>query len=339
MRVSVGYFLLSIDEAGIGAESHQRCDADRPTTALHSGRVVAQVENHEGAWRVVTTQTVEPIAIEPSDAPNQCIPTQCSTAVERTLTVHLFGDLGVTMGDRSVDAWVSGRGRAIFEYLVLHRQCATPRERLMGIFWPDATPERARNCLHVAMHGLRRSLRAVAGDYPIVVHRNQSYMLEPTLDLWIDVDAFESHLKSAARPAADGDSAAARIEYEAAIGLYQGDFLASDPYEGWATATREHLRLAYLDALAQLARLRFDAGEYAGCASACIQLLVYDNCREDAHCLLMCCYEHRGQPQLAVRQYHQCTAALRAELRMEPAASTTELFQRIRRREPIGSGV
>jgi DNA-binding SARP family transcriptional activator len=286
----------------------------------------------------VTTQTIEPQTIEVLDEPDAGVEPQAPAPVTPTLCVHLLGDLGVTMGDRSVDCWTSGRGRVIFEYLVAHRRSAVPLERLLGIFWPDATPERARNCLHVAMHGLRRSLRAVAADVPVIVCRNQAYMLEPALTVWLDVDAFETHLKSATRFANAGDVLAARDEYEAAIDLYQGDFLASDPYEGWATSTREHLRAAYMDALAHLALLRFDVGDYAGCAAACIELLARDTCREDAHCLLMRCYERRGQPQLAVRQYHQCVAALRNELRMEPATGTTDLFHQIRRREPISAG-
>ena len=51
----------------------------------------------------------------------------------------------------------------------------------------------------------------------------------------------------------------AQADFEAAIGLYQGEFLADDPYEfladdpyeQWAHVTREHLRLAYLDCLDQ----------------------------------------------------------------------------------------
>jgi hypothetical protein len=63
--------------------------------------------------------------------------------------------------------------------------------------------------------------------------------------------------------------------------------------------------------------------------------LAHDNCREDAHCLLMRCYSRLNQPQLAVRQYLSCVAVLRNELRMDPGAMTTELFQRIRRREDL----
>lgn len=250
-------------------------------------------------------------------------------------TVHLLGELQVVLGERPVSRWVSGRGRAVFEYLVVHRHTRVRRERLMAEFWPDASPDAARNSLNVAIHGLRQSLRAAAGEQPVVVHSDGSYLIEPGLDLWVDVEVFEELVKSARQHLASDDPAAAQADFHTAIGLYQGDFLADDPYEGWAEVTREHLRLAYLDCLDQLGRLRFDAGDYGGCADACRRLLACDNCREDTLRLLMRCHSRLGQPQLALRQYHSFVATLRAELHLPPAPATTALAGSIRHRERV----
>jgi DNA-binding SARP family transcriptional activator len=251
------------------------------------------------------------------------------------LAVHLLGPTRASVDDRPVESWLSGRGRAVFEYLTMNRQHATPRERLMSIFWPDASPDGARNCLNVAIHGLRQSLRTAAGEQPIVIHRNRSYLIEPSVEVWLDVEAFEHRLKSAQHHLVTHELSEAENDLDAAVGLYQGEFLADDPYEEWAIVAREHLRLAYLDALDQLGALRFDSGNYGGAAELCLKTLAYDNCREDAHCRLMRCYSRKGQPQLALRQYHACVAILRSELRMEPSATTTDLFQRIQRRDDV----
>src|SRR5208282_949127 len=190
----------------------------------------------------------------------------------------------------------------------------------MSVFWPEASPAAARNSLNVAVHGLRRSLSRVTGDRPVVIHRDQSYFIEPGLDVWVDVEAFEDYLKSAHQYLVSEDLAKARAALEAAIEFYHGEFLADDPYEEWALVTKEHLRLRYLDSLDQLGRLRFDAGDHSGCVEMCLKLLACDNCREDTHCLLMRAYSRQGQLQLAVRQYHTCVATLRRELGLSPAA-------------------
>jgi DNA-binding SARP family transcriptional activator len=251
------------------------------------------------------------------------------------ISAHLLGDLRISIGDRPVETWASGRGRAVFEYLLIHRHGKVRRDRLMSVFWPEATPDAARNSLNVALHGLRQSLRAAAGDIAVVIHRDGSYFIEPNLDVWVDVEVFEERLKSAHQHLASAELLSAQADFEAAICLYQDEFLADDPYEEWAAVTREHLRLCYLDSLDWLGRLRLDSGDYNGCVDVCLKLLACDSCREDAQCRLMRCYSRQGQLQLALRQYHCCAAALRQELSVSPAPATTELFNRIRRREDV----
>jgi DNA-binding SARP family transcriptional activator len=49
----------------------------------------------------------------------------------------------------------------------------------------------------------------------------------------------------------------------------------------------------------------------------------------------MRCYSQQGQPNLALRQYQACVEALRTELDVEPEPPTTQLAERIRRRERV----
>jgi DNA-binding SARP family transcriptional activator len=251
------------------------------------------------------------------------------------LTAHLLGELRVAFRDHPVEAWASGRGRAVFEYLLVNRHTKVRRDRLMSVFWPEVSSEAARNSLNVAIHGLRQSLRTVAGDTAVVIYQDQAYFIEPTLDIWVDVENFEEQLKVGHQHLASAEPLKAETAFEAAMWLYQGEFLADDPYEEWAIVTREHLRLCYLDALDRLSALRLNSGDYAGCVAACLKLLGYDSCREDAHSRLMRCYSRQGQVQLALRQYHTCAAALRTELNVAPALATTELFDRLRHREVV----
>jgi DNA-binding SARP family transcriptional activator len=251
------------------------------------------------------------------------------------ITAHLLGELRVAFQDRPVEIWSSGRGRAVFEYLLVNRHSKVRRDRLMNMFWPEVSSDAARNSLNVAIHGLRQSLRAAVGDTAVVIHQDQAYFVEPTLEVWVDIEVFEEQLKAAHQHLASAELVKAEAAFEAATWLYQGDFLADDPYEEWAIVTREHLRLCYLDALDRLGALRLNSGDYAGCVAVCLKLLGCDSCREDAHCRLMRCYSRQGQVQLAVRQYHSCAAALRTELGVAPAPATTELFDRLRRREVI----
>jgi len=283
----------------------------------------------------LTASPALPDAHWPEPLPRPAVMRTIARNVTPDITAHLLGELRVAFQDRPVEMWSSGRGRAVFEYLIVNHHRKVRRDRLMSMFWPEASADAARNSLNVAIHGLRQSLRAAVGDTAVVIHQDQAYFIDPALDIWVDVEVFEEQLKAAHQHVASAEFVKAEEAFEAATWLYQGEFLADDPYEEWAIVTREHLRLCYLDALDRLGALRLNSGDYPGCVAACLKLLACDSCREDAHCRLMRCYSRQGQVQLALRQYHSCAAALRTELDVAPAAATTELFDCLRRREVI----
>jgi DNA-binding SARP family transcriptional activator len=250
------------------------------------------------------------------------------------LTVRLLGRLHVSLNGVDVQQWPSGRGRSLFKYLLTHRDLWPQREVLMETFWPQSSSAAARNSLNVAVHGLRRALRAAA-DVPVVVFEGGAYRLASGLRLWVDVDELERHAETGHRLDNAGEQTAAIAEYELAASLYRGDFLADDPYEEWPVLTRERLRLIYLDLLDRLSRLHFDHGRYAACAAVCRRIIERDNCREDAHRRLMRCYSRQGHLHLALRQYRLCAAALRSELGVVPAPATIRLLEAVRRHEAV----
>ena len=250
------------------------------------------------------------------------------------LSVQLLGPFQVRLDDVAVDDWPSGRGRSLFKYLVTHRDPWPRREQLMEAFWPEAAPAAARNSLNVAVHGLRRAVRASA-EVPVVVLQDGAYRLGPELVLWLDTDEFDRHVARGRRLDAAGDPAGAAAEYERALALYQGDFLADDPYEEWPVTTREHLLLDWLDVLDRLSGLAFDRHQYGASVALGRLLVERDPCREDGQRRLMRCFVRQGQPHLALRQYRACAAALDRELGVDPDPATVALAQRIRGHQPV----
>jgi DNA-binding SARP family transcriptional activator len=254
------------------------------------------------------------------------------------LTVHLLGQLEVRLDGVAVDGWPSGRGRSLLKYLVTHRDPWPRREQLMEAFWPEAAPAAARNSLNVAVHGLRRAFRDSAGasaGVQVVVLEDGAYRLGPGVALWLDTDEFELQVAGGRRREAAGDLAGAAAAYERALALYQGDFLADDPYEDWPVTTREQLLLAYLDVLDRLSGLFFGQHQYGACVALCRLLVERDPCREDAHRRLMRCFTRQGQPHLALRQYQACADALAQDLGVDPEPATVSLAQQVRWHQPV----
>jgi DNA-binding SARP family transcriptional activator len=111
--------------------------------------------------------------------------------------------------------------------------------------------------------------------------------------------------------------------------------MADDLADDWSVLPRERLRVDYLDTLDRLSHIYFIQEQYTSCIMLCQMILAQDACREDVHCRLMRCYSHQNQHHLALRQYQTCVEALDRELGVAPAPTTTQIYERIRRREAV----
>jgi DNA-binding SARP family transcriptional activator len=247
------------------------------------------------------------------------------------LYVCLLGTFNLVVGNSPVAEWSNNKSRALFKYLVFHRDQLTPKEILMENFWPGAPPESARNNLNVALHSIRSAL-AVQNRHATIVYQNGAYRLNPNLEVWLDTEEFKKHVQAGHQLETSGQVDLGMKEYEEAVQLYQADFLFDEPYEEWALPIRERLRVLYLDTLDHLSLIHFTNGDFNGCIALCQRMLECDNCREDAHSRLMRCYNRLGQDHLALRQYRICVEILRTELDLNPAPATTRLYEHIRSR-------
>lgn len=248
---------------------------------------------------------------------------------ESRLAVYCLGPLQVYRDHRDLGPLPGRRVRAVLQYLVAHRASPVPREVLMDRFWPEATASAARNNLNVAVHGLRRYLNDSRG----VRFADGCYTLQP--DLWVDIEEFERLLASARRAERSGDREAAAHAWKAAEALYRGPLFEDDPYEEWILARRRALQDAYLAALERLAASDWSGGDWMACIAACTKILQIQPYREGAHRDLMRFYARHGLHEFALRQYHECAQALRSALDATPSPETTDLYERIRRHEPV----
>jgi DNA-binding SARP family transcriptional activator len=278
--------------------------------------------------RMAVTQAA--VTAAPDTPSNENLPSY------KSLNVYMLGSFRIDIGGRPLEKLPVGRSGMLLKYLTTHHRRRLPREQLMEVFWPEADPETARNRLNVALSHMRQVLRTISED-EVVIFEDGKYSIDPAWSVWLDVEAFDRSLEEASRLNASHSLADAVKQLEIAVSLYQGDYLADDPYEEWTISTRERLRLAYLDTLYQLSRHYFRQEQYTACAALCQSILERDNCREDVHCLLMRGYARQGQFHLVTRQYQACVETLRRELEVEPAESTVALYERLRRGEAGGT--
>jgi DNA-binding SARP family transcriptional activator len=252
-----------------------------------------------------------------------------------TLDVYLLSPFRVFVNDHAIDEWPNIKGKAIFKYLVLHRAQPVSRDVLMNVFWPEADADAARNNLNVAMHGLRKALAQADPSYAYVLFRQGSYSFNPTLQMWVDAEAFSDRLNVAHVAEERGEIDRAVAAYRVAQAIYLSPLLAEDRYDDWLLPQRQGLEDSLHRLLTRLSSHYFEQQQWDECVAVCSRMLEADRCNEEAHRTLMRCYSHQGHTHLALRQYHFCVDALARELNLIPSPHTVALFQQIRQRQPV----
>jgi DNA-binding SARP family transcriptional activator len=249
------------------------------------------------------------------------------------LTARMLGSLVVTLNGTVIDTLSSRRTRHVLAYLLLHRRAAVPRDVLMDTFWPTATPDSARNNLHVALNGVRQALAAAS---PVVVleRHHDTYRLNVELT-WVDVEDFGRLCSDGRRADHAGDKETAVRCYTAADRLYEGDLLADDPYIGWVSLERETLRLEVLHAQRRLAELYAAEGDHTGAVLMARRALGIDPYDEAVHRQLMLAFREVGQLHLALAQYQRCADLLWQAFGVRPSPQTVYLNEQLRRHEPV----
>jgi DNA-binding SARP family transcriptional activator len=200
----------------------------------------------------------------------------------------------------------------------------------MDKFWPSSSPDSARNCLNVALYGLRQLFHKIDLIHDYIVFKDECYFINPEVEIWLDVEEFLKYWRMARSIEREKGIEASIGEYEFAASLYKGDFMEEDLYESWPSLERENLKEIYLVVLDRLSRHYSLDGKTETAIDLCELTLGKDNCREDVHRRLMECYYRTGQRDKALKQFRKCAEILREELEVEPTRKTRELYEQMK---------
>ena len=245
------------------------------------------------------------------------------------LRLRLLGRFEVELDGCVMAPWRSGRARQLLAYLALNRRGDLSRHRLMGVFWPEHSEERAENNLSLTVLALRRLLDVESAPAKSLVRfQPPSYGIEAT-EFWLDTEAFEEALSRAAVYEACHDADLAAQALDEALALYGGDLLPGDAYEDWTAELRQRFQDLHTDALQRRSILARKTGDYDLSIELNRRLLRRDPACEPAHRQLMLDYLATGQRSRAAAQMALCTEALRHHLGVAPDETTQAVYRRI----------
>src|SRR5215203_4534723 len=237
--------------------------------------------------------------------------------------VRLLGGFRVSVGPRAItqDAWRLRKAAALVKLLALASGHRLHREQAMDLLWPDANRRASSNSLRSTLHAARKILDPTMGSR-YLASEDETLVLCPEGDLWVDVDAFEEAASTARRfkePAT----------YRAALDLYGGDLLPEERYEEWTEGRRDELRQLYLALLVELAGLYEERREHDLAIEVLLKVTAEEPTSEEAHVALMRLHALLGRPERALAQYERLRDTLSRGLGTQPAASSHSLRDEI----------
>lgn len=246
-----------------------------------------------------------------------------SGSAREAVRVKLLGGFSVSVGNRTIQPseWRLRKAASLVKLLALAPGHRLHREQAMDLLWPDSGRRAASNSLRKALHIARGALDQTEGSR-YLASEEESLVLGPGGNVWVDTEAFEDAAATARRT---HDPAA----YRAALDLYSGELLPEDRYEGWAEEPRRRLREMYLSLLLGLARLHEERGDYESAVEALRRAVAEEPTHEEAHVGLMRLYAHLGSKGKALAQYRRLEEVLLRELGTEPTASSRALREEI----------
>ena len=265
------------------------------------------------------------------------------------LRIQTLGGFRVWLGDQELPptAWTREKALHLLQLLITLRRKRPHKEQIIDLLWPDLDPETGDRDFRVALNALQNALepdRAPRTPSHVIIRSELNYSLNLD-EIWIDADAFEEHLAAANqganqnlagrtlsvdRPSVEFIETRAEvvIHYQAAIALYQGDYLPERRYEDWTASERERLHTLALSAMTRLAEILLPTNPLETLRLT-RRVLELDPLWENAYRIEMQAHLTTGNRPMAIRAYQQCEKVMMEEFGLEPLPETRKIYRGI----------
>ncbi|WP_068784707.1 response regulator [Paenibacillus phocaensis] len=214
--------------------------------------------------------------------------------------------------------WRTTKAQELFLYLLQHREQLVRKSVLIELLWPEYEPGRAYSQLYTAVYHIRKTLEPF-GEVLHINSETDGYVLQLT-NAEVDVEAWDRFAGSATPV-----NAQTAAEYEAALDLYQGDYLQDYDY-WWAESERYRLKSSWLRIASHLAEWLMAQGNQEKAIEWYQLICERHPLEEEAHFALMKLYASLDKRALVMRQYRNLEEALDAELNEPPNPSIIQWY-------------
>lgn len=241
------------------------------------------------------------------------------------LEVRMLGQFDVRR-DGAPIAIASRPAQSLLAYLLLNAGVEHRREKLAGLFWPDATEKNARSNLRHALWQLRDALESKqprSRTAPFILVDDISISFNSASKYWLDA----AIVQAASATIASAD------ELIDALDRYRGELLPGF-YDDWAVLERERLRAVFEQRMAQLLERLMEEQRWTLVIENAERWIALGQTPEAGYRALMIAYSHLGDRAKMAASWERLVAALATDLGVEPAEQTRQLYEQLKTGTP-----
>lgn len=237
------------------------------------------------------------------------------------VTVRCLGEFEVSVCGTPVMSWEYEKTRELLALLVAHGGAPVSRRVAADQLWPgfewDASLKKMTSNAASSLRGIIRQGCGEPDLQPLTLVQDR-FQLQYGL-FAVDLDDFEATLRRAAG-LPDGE---ALEQYERALALYRGDYLAYERFE-WAESHRVEHRRRFVEATVAAAEIVARLGDLGRACTLLERAIEHAPTDEAAARCLMTHLAARGNEVGARKVYRLLAAAIQAELDDPRAAPSSE---------------
>lgn len=247
------------------------------------------------------------------------------------LNIKTFGEFKTIREGQKIE-YARPQARLLLAWLFASHPKPLHEEVICESLWPKIKPERALANLRTIVSALRKSLDP-GFQHPgksYVVLDAERYSLSLPEGSKIDFIEFERLSNSIHYRNSEPKSASILMrEFETAVELYQGDFLAQYPYEDSVSARREELKAGYFKVLEFYVNTLLTGNQLEKAEGALCTGLQHDPYWERGIDLLIDIYSRSNQTLKALRIYRQYESSLLSEFDLRPSPELQGKFEEL----------
>lgn len=260
------------------------------------------------------------------------------------LSLHLFGGCRILLEGEPLRVTLPDKVWGLLSYLALESDRPFRREKLAGLFWPEASEQHARHSLSQALYSIETALPpGLAARFLSVAHHEICFNRE---HIRLDVEAFDELLCAVSQHqhAADWSCPTCLERLQTAVGLYQAGLLAGlnlddcREFHEWLLPRREACLDKFIQACGVLARGSQARSEFDHALAYLRRQVEANPLYEPGHRQVMDQLSQMGRYSEALAQYEACKQIMETELGVEPDYETFTLYSEIIARRQ-GTGV